>query len=82
LPALKHSARGTFFGGKVNLPAAGGDWNIVSIGDFDGDTHTDFLWRNGAGELVIWYMVNLGFPSADDIWYLGNPGNAWQVIKP
>jgi hypothetical protein len=31
-------------------------WSIVGIGDFDGDDNADILWRDGAGNEVIWFM--------------------------
>jgi len=67
--------------GVLFCPAAGGDWTIVAVGDYDADTYPDYLWRNTAGEVVVWRLVNLMLQNpAADVKYLGNPGNAWQVI--
>jgi hypothetical protein len=63
------------------IAAAGGDWQIAAVGDYDADTFPDFLWRNSAGELVIWRLVNLQLQAPTDVKFLGNPGNVWQVMK-
>ena len=31
-------------------------WSIVGSGDFNGDGNADILWRDTAGDDVIWFM--------------------------
>jgi len=72
--------------GVLLCPAPGGDWQVAAVGDFDADTHNDILWRNAAGDLAIWRLEDLMLPGATDeerlqnVKWLGNPGNVWQVI--
>jgi hypothetical protein len=35
----------------VNVPT---DWKIAQIGDFNGDSRDDILWRNDSGQLTDW----------------------------
>ena len=40
---------------------AGSGWHIQAIGDMDGDSFDDILWRNTAtGEVLVWYMKSDG----------------------
>jgi sRNA-binding regulator protein Hfq len=42
--------------GTVVLPAVGGTWSIVGIGDFNGDGRADLLWRDGFGTVAMWLL--------------------------
>ena len=50
--------------GSVTFPAGvgpGSDLQIQGIGDLDGDSHADILWRTTrTGELLVWYMTSAG----------------------
>jgi alpha-tubulin suppressor-like RCC1 family protein len=50
--------------GSVTFPAsvgAGTGWQIQGVGDMDGDTYADILWRNtNTGEALVWYMKSDG----------------------
>jgi FG-GAP-like repeat/FG-GAP repeat len=67
-----------------NTPGA--SWSVTTVGDYDGDTHPDILFRNAAGEVVIWRLENLVLPGNNsveqfrNVKFLGNPGNIWEVI--
>ena len=41
---------------QVALPAVDSNWELVGIGDFKGDGHSDILWRKNTGHNVIWLM--------------------------
>jgi hypothetical protein len=52
------------------------DWTIVSVGDLNGDTKADILWRHTSGALSIWFMngtsvIGTGSP--------GGVGTGWQI---
>jgi hypothetical protein len=59
------------------------DWDIASIGDFDGDQVSDILWRNRAnGRNAIGFLVSNDIE--EDYWYAyyTNPvvRSAWKVV--
>jgi FG-GAP-like repeat len=62
-------------------------WNIVEIGDFNGNGNSDVLWRQGtAGALVEWQMNGAQIVSSQAITSGGGPvtpPSSWQVqAKP
>jgi serralysin len=42
------------FGGSAIAPDA--SWHVVEIGDFNGDSNSDILWRNDNGAMAEWLM--------------------------
>ena len=67
---------GNFDNANVSLTT---DWQIVGIGDFNGDGHDDVLWRNSSGTITDWLGTDGGG-------FVGNWSNAnlnlsnnWQV---
>jgi len=55
------------------------NWRIVGVGDFNGDTKPDIVWRNyGTGMDVVWYM-NCGAIVGQDVLYtVTNPN--WKIV--
>ncbi len=52
-------------------------WGIAGIGDFNGDGHSDILWRNTDGPLVDWAM------NSSTIWNsqtVGQVDSSWSII--
>ena len=41
---------------SAGLGSAPTTWTIVGTGDFDGDGKSDMLWRDGSGNVAIWFM--------------------------
>ena len=41
-------------GGSLVMPDA--SWTVAGVGDFDGDTRSDILWRSAGGALADWTM--------------------------
>ncbi len=50
---ITSSAAVTFNGSAVTPDAS---WHVVEIGDFNGDSNSDILWRNDSGALAEWLM--------------------------
>ena len=59
-----------------NLPT---NWSIVGTGDFDGDGITDILWRNTAGDVLIWLMKADGTLRQQEV--TGNVPTRWSVME-
>src|SRR5262249_2549548 len=43
-----------FAGGAAVNPDP--SWTVAGIGNFDGDSHADILWRNSSGAVAVWTM--------------------------
>ncbi len=76
---ISSSAIVTSAGAAVRPDAS---WNIAGVGDFDGNTRSDILWRNGSGELVAWLMNGAAISASGDITSSGfavRPDASWSV---
>jgi len=61
-------------------PVADPAWIVAGIGDFDGDGHSDILWRNTlTGENSIWLMNGSSVSSSSFIQSV--PDRNWAVVK-
>ncbi|MBF0317243.1 MAG: VCBS repeat-containing protein [Nitrospirae bacterium] len=68
--------------GDFVVKAVSLDWDIVGVGDFNGDGKSDIVWRNGQGDVHMWLMdgtristqgyVSRGLPKE---WVLRATGN-------
>ena len=47
---------GTNFSGSVSLGTLATSWNIMGVGDFNGDGKADILWQHTSGARAIWLM--------------------------
>ncbi len=57
-------------------------WTVAGVGDFNGDTRNDILWRNSSGELVEWQMNGSAISDSGDIISGGvaaRPDAFWSV---
>ena len=75
---------GTANGGFVNngansFASVGSTWQVASIGDFNGDGHSDVLWRNDAGTIVDWLGTSNGGFAANDGNSTVTVGLSWHV---
>ena len=54
------------------------DWKIVGTGDYDGDGHTDILWRNAStGDNLVFLMSTTMPQSASG--FFGQVPTDWQA---
>lgn len=61
------------FNAAAGVQAAPGNWQIVGVGDFNGDNRDDILWRSNIGEVGTWLAnANGSF----------TPNNAQVVLVP
>lgn len=74
---------------KATLPSsvlgatvADQDWQPVGFDDFDGDAHTDVLWRNAVtGRTVIWLMGRSQYYPRDSAVILTQPDLNWRPVQ-
>jgi CARDB/FG-GAP-like repeat len=58
-------------------------WNVVAVGDLNGDSKSDIVWRSATGALAGWLMngptiTSSGFLNANGA--LAAPGSSWNVV--
>jgi hypothetical protein len=70
------STSGTFVGNDSNAyNSVGNDWQVVGVGDFNGDGRDDILWRRSDGIISDW----LGTASGG---FVDNAANALTSVDP
>ena len=52
-------------------------WSVVGTGDFNGDGYSDILWKDGSGNVAIWFMNGASVSSSAGV---GNVSTAWSVV--
>jgi hypothetical protein len=66
--------------GNAQTPDA--SWKIVEVADFNGDGHTDILWRNDNGAMAEWLMNGSQVTASVTPGFQGNavsPDGGWSV---
>jgi ELWxxDGT repeat protein len=80
--------RGTVIASSATVASAGGpvkpdaSWSIAGVGDFNGDTRSDVLWRNASGELTEWQMTGATISASGDVTSGGvavRPDASWSA---
>jgi hypothetical protein len=62
----------------LNLGVVATAWQIVSIGDYNGDGRADILWRHSNGSASIWTMNANGTHA---VLNLGTVATDWTVVE-
>jgi probable HAF family extracellular repeat protein len=78
-PSVTSSATVTYQGSDLTPDAT---WNVVGVGDFDGDSRADLLWRQSSGALSVWSMNGASVTSSAAATYQGGnltPDATWSV---
>jgi len=76
------SSQTVSLGGSAVTPDA--SWNIVGIGDFNGDGKSDILWRDTSGTLIDWTMNGSQITSIQEVTLQGSPAApdaSWQIAQ-
>jgi len=74
-------ANGNFTDNSANsAKAVSVDWTVVGTGDFNGDGHSDILWRNSSGTVTDWLGSGNGGFSANWNSFATAVPNTWQVV--
>jgi hypothetical protein len=55
----------------------GGTWSVAGVADFNGDHNADVLWRDGSGNVAIWFMNGVNLLSTVVI---GSPTTDWTIV--
>ncbi|WP_431271725.1 FG-GAP-like repeat-containing protein [Dankookia sp. P2] len=77
LSLVKLSADGQSFVAAMDIPKAETGWQVVGIGDFNGDGSSDLLWRAANGYVSIWEMNGGSYLHGDTISWIDAH---WSVV--
>ena len=58
---------------------ADSNWQVIGVGDFNGDGHSDILWRKNTGHNVIWLMDGTSILPASGNIYTVTDFN-WKIV--
>lgn len=78
------TSNGSFVSNQANAGNGSADnsWTVAEIGDFNGDEHSDILWRNTSGYITEWTATtNGGFVSNQANAGTGIADNSWHVLN-
>jgi hypothetical protein len=76
------SAQEVTLQGNAAMPDA--SWSVAAIGDFNGDGHSEILWRDTNGTLMEWTLQGAQITSSQQVTLQGNPAMpdaSWQIAQ-
>jgi hypothetical protein len=65
-------------GGGTVSSNPGPSWQVAGTGDFNHDAHSEVLWQNANGQVVIWEMSRTNVIGGGSVSL--NPGPSWFAI--
>ncbi len=73
-------ANGGFVGNFANADGqAGTDWHVMGVGDFNGDSRDDVLWRNNDGSVTNWLSQANGSFTSNFANAYGQVDTSWSI---
>ena len=76
------SAQEVTLQGHAAMPDA--SWSVAAIGDFNGDGHSEILWRDTNGTLMEWTLRGAQITSSQQVTLQGKPAMpdaSWQIAQ-
>ena len=67
----------------TSFPAPDKSWSVAGVGDFDGDTADDIVWRSASGEVTMWQMLDTEIQESHDVTSGGAPVRvdaSWSMV--
>lgn len=67
----------------TSFPAPDKSWSIAGVGDFDGDSADDIVWRSTGGEVTVWEMQDTEIKESHDVTSGGTPvrvNSSWAMV--
>ena len=62
---------------QQTVAAIPNQWHVQEVGDFNGDGHSDILWRNDSGQTLLWEMNGFNIQSQQTVAAITND---WHIV--
>jgi VCBS repeat protein len=68
---------------NTSFPTPDKSWSVAGVGDFDGSTSDDIVWRSTSGEVSMWLMSDTEINASHDVTSGGTPVQvdpSWSMV--